>query len=94
MKKVKLLTPEGEKDIICPAYFKDDSVEDALYLYKIHESDNDVSCTRIKIIQIDDFYSYEIASTNVITALSYKESNVLEWAAGLGKVTDFLNKFI
>ena len=94
MKKITLLTGDGHKELIIPAYYIDDQFEDTTYIYRIDEVDGDVNCTRLKVIEMEGFYSYSIDSTAPHLALSHKESNVLEWTAQLGRISDFLTKFI
>ena len=94
MEKTTILTKSGNKTLILPAYYKDTEYEDSLYLYKVYNRDGELVCLRIKIIHIDNFFSAELSTTSVSIAINYKESNVLEWTSGLGKVSELLTNHI
>jgi len=94
MEKTSILTKSGNKTIIIPAYYKDTEYEDSQYLYKVYKRDGELICLRIKLIQIDSFFTAELSTTSVGTAIGYEDSNVLEWTSALGKVSELLTKHI
>ena len=57
MEKTSILTKSGNKTIILPAYYKDTEYEDSHYLYKVYKRDGELICLRIKLIQIDSFFT-------------------------------------
>ena len=94
MKKITLLTASGEQTIDSPSYYIDDSIEYFTYLYKIEEVKGDVKCTRIKIMAMDDFYTFEIASTSPSLCMANPETNKLVWINAIAKMTEFVTKFL
>jgi hypothetical protein len=94
MEKTSILTESGKKTIIIPAYYKDTQYEGSHYFYKVYKKDGELISLRIKLIQIDSFFTAELSTTYVGTAIGYEESNVLEWNSALGKVSELLTKHI
>lgn len=94
MKKITLLTSSGEQTIDSPSYYIDNSIEYFTYLYKIEEINNDIKCSRLKIVEIDDFYTYELASTSPHLCMQNPKSNKLVWINGIAKMTEFVTKFL
>ncbi len=94
MKKITLLTSSGEKTINSPSYYIDKSPEYSTYLYKIEEVKGDVRCSRLKIMEIDDFFTFELASTSPTLCMAYPETNKLVWINGIAKMTEFVTKFL
>tara|TARA_R100001443_G_scaffold3277_2_gene10413 strand:+ start:12306 stop:12590 length:285 start_codon:yes stop_codon:yes gene_type:complete len=94
MKKITLLTSSGEHYIDSPSYYIDNSLEYFTYLYKIEDINGEIKCTRLKISEVDDFFTYEISSTSPNLCLAHPESNKLVWINAIAKMTEFVTKYL